>query len=452
MSEGHETTESQGRVTTTLAQPSANGQKSESVASVTPELNIKRLLMAIVLVSGFAELAYVIVNISAMPVFIKAIGLDERWIGACATAYLVCEGVLKSPFGLLGDRIGRKTLILAGPTISIFTAFLTPFVHNPYALVGLRVLDGMGVAALWPAAFSLIGDHVPEEKRSSAMSLFNVAYLVGLALGPAIGGGINDFAQNFLHLTEATAKEASFYVASVLFALTALIAALLIPSVKTVEHDPKDFGPGMESGFNFQDFKLMLGRMPMTLLMAFVTFLGVGLVMAYAKVFAMERFNLTESTFGVLMIGPALIIAASSVPLGTLGDKIGKSKAVRLGIGLCAVAFWMMILFPSKVGLVAFGSLVGVGFVIAFPAWMAQISSVCDPNQRGAVVGAVGTAQGIGAIVGAVASGPLYKLPAISLGFATIPAHGVPFLGCAIMLALSFCLAVITVHDTKTHG
>jgi DHA1 family multidrug resistance protein-like MFS transporter len=196
-------------------------------------------MLAIVLVAAFAELAYVVVNISAMPVYIEAIHLDARWIGAMTTAYLFMEGVLKSPFGLLGDRIGRKILIVAGPAVSIFTALLTPFFTNPFVLLGLRILDGLGAAALWPSAFSMIGDHVPVEKRATAMSQFNLAYLFGLALGPAIGGLINDAAHNFFDVPLAESKQASFYVAAFLFFVTTVLSLVFLPNVRATHHDPR---------------------------------------------------------------------------------------------------------------------------------------------------------------------------------------------------------------------
>jgi DHA1 family multidrug resistance protein-like MFS transporter len=205
----------------------------------------------------------------------------------------------------------------------------------------------------------------------------------------------------------------------------------------------------VEGGFSFHDFGQMLGRMPMTLLMAFITFLGIGLTMAYAKVFVMNLFGLSESRFGALLIGPALAIAAASVPLGTLSDRVGKAKAVKFGIGLCAVSFWLLLLHPTQWSLVLCGSLIGIGFVVAFPAWMAQVSEISEPSQRGAAVGAVGTAQGVGAIVGVAISGFLYKLPALPLGPVTIPEHGVPFLGCALMLTLAFLLSLVTVSSQK---
>ena len=58
--------------------------------------SILALLMAIVFVAASAELAYAVVNVSAMPVFIPTIGLPEedakRWIGIIGTAFLLTEG------------------------------------------------------------------------------------------------------------------------------------------------------------------------------------------------------------------------------------------------------------------------------------------------------------------------------------------------------------------------
>lgn len=417
------------------------------------------LLLAIVFVAASAELAYAVVNVSAMPVFIPTLGLPEadakRWIGIIGAAFLLTEGVLKGPLGALGDRIGRKPLILAGPIVSTFTALLTPRVHNPYALVGLRVLDGVGAAALWPAVFSLIGDHVPEEKRATAMSLFNVSYILGIALGPALGGNINHVAYETLRHTMshdtalAVSKEASFYAAAVLFALTALAAFLLVPSLRPTA---KVDAHGVEEGFNLADFKRMLARIPMTLLMTFVTFLGIGFIMLYIKTYAGEPlgpFHMSERVFGNTLVIPALLIGALSVPMGTLGDRIGKALAVRIGLGLCVGAYWLLLLMPSRFTLIGLGTLIGTGFVLAFPAWMALVTEQSGDSQRGAVVGAVATAQGVGAIIGSSLSAFLYPLGALALGPLTVPPHSLPFLMCGLCLIGSFVLALTTLHRPK---
>jgi DHA1 family multidrug resistance protein-like MFS transporter len=381
-----------------------------------------------------------------MPVYIKdGLHLDPRWIGLCATMFLLVEGLMKSPFGILGDRVGRKVLIMSGPAVSAVTAFLTPLVHHPFGLVGLRIVDGLGAAALWPACFSLIGDRVPEKNRSSAMSMFNVAYISGVALGPYVGGRVNDWAHEHLHLTLAGSKSASFYAASVLFAITVIVAAALVPGGRPQDTEHAHAPQSEDGGFNLRDIKRMLVRIPATLLMAFVTFCGIGLVMAYVKVFVTGQFHISETAFGSLLLVPALAIAALSIPLGTMGDRIGKVLAVRIGVGICAVSYWAAMAFASIPTLLVFGTLIGIGFVIAFPSWMAIISSDCEPGQRGAVIGAVGTAQGLGALFGAAVSGTLYNIQALQLGPITIPHNGVPFVGCGVLLACSFVLALTTV-------
>ena len=410
-----------------------------------PVVSSSRLILAVVVVAACAELAYTTVNISAMPVFIRAHKLDPIWIQMAALAFILMEGVLKSPFGVLGDRIGRRALIMAGPMVSIVTCLLTPHIQNPPVLILLRVLDGIGAAALWPAAFSLIGDHVPEEHRSRAMSFFNLAYLIGIALGPVLGGGVNDFSYRFMHRSFVDSKSTSFYVASVLFAITTVVATVLVPKVRPVDHH----GEGVEGGLDIGTFASMLKRMPSTLIMTFTTFLGIGLIMTIVKDFCLRYFNFNETHFGLLLIGPALVSAALSIPLGTLGDRIGKAKAVKIGIGLCAVSFWLLMATFSQWSLIVFGSTLGVGFIIAFPAWMALVSSICDSSQRGAAIGAVGTAQGIGAITGVAVSSLLYRMKDVHLGGIAIPDGGLPFLFCGIMLAVSLALAITTVHDPE---
>src|SRR6185369_16212125 len=128
-----------------------------------------------------------------------SMGYGADSVASIGTAFLFTEGLMKGPFGIAGDRIGRKWLIIAGPLISVFTSLLTLLVHPSqwYFFVALRILDGLGAAALWPSALAMIADVVEEDRRSQAMSMFNVTYLVGVALGPIIGGAANDLAKIF---------------------------------------------------------------------------------------------------------------------------------------------------------------------------------------------------------------------------------------------------------------
>jgi len=81
--------------------------------------------------------------------------------------------------------------------------------------------------------------------------------------------------------------------------------------------------------------------------------------------------------------------------------------------------------------------LLGIGFTIATPAGMALITTLTTRERRGAVIGAMGTAQGVGALIGPYIGGKLYG--SVS--------HRSPFVGSAILLSLSFLIAIFTVHS-----
>jgi MFS transporter, DHA1 family, multidrug resistance protein len=424
-----------------------------------PEISTRAVLISIACVAGFAELAYAVMNVSAMPVYLKfSMGYGETSVTTIGAAFLICEGLAKGPFGVLGDRIGRKRLMIAGPLISVVTSLLTLLVpaNQGYWFAVLRILDGLGAAALWPSALAMIADVIEEDRRSQAMSLFNVTYLIGIALGPFIGGIANNLTafvtQRLAHGLGMRSHvidpyQASFYVVSLLFLITALISWWKIPNLRPHhEHHPVEG----EAGFQFSALIHSLRQIPQMLLMAFITFLGIGMVMLIIKLFAMAEFNVSEIRFGALLLVPCLLIALASVPLGTIGDKLGKAKAVHLGIGLCATSMWALILIRNEIALVIGGCFIGIGFVIAFPSWMAFISSQCHPKDRGAVMGAVGTAQGLGAMIGALLGGPLYEHARIPLPFiqTSHPNHYVPFVGCAILLLASWVLAVVTIKDS----
>lgn len=425
----------------------------------------RSVVLSIALVAGLAELAYAMMNVSAMPVYLKfSMGYGESSVTAIGAAFLLCEGLMKGPFGILGDRIGRKKLIVVGPLVSVVTALLTLMVQPPqwYFFAILRVLDGLGAAALWPAALAMMADVVREDRRSQAMGLFNVTYLLGIALGPALGGAANDLTAfvtqslpdyvaahtpnvvaQHIHGTEIDPRQASFYVISVLFLITAIVAWWRIPAVPP--HHVRD--TRAEKGFHFADLMGALKRSPAMLLMAFVTFFGVGLVMFLVKLFAMDEFGMSESAFGTMLLIPCLAIALASIPLSTIGDRMGRARAVRLGVGLCAFSLWALILIPSHWVLVVGGSLIGVGFVIAFPSWMAYISEQCEAGQRGAVMGAVGTAQGAGALLGVPIGGLLYERANIQLqALPWLNRHYTPFIGCAAMLTIAWAIAMLAIR------
>lgn len=388
-----------------------------------------------------AELAYAVLNLSALPVYVKYTLNEESALGFIISAFLLSEALSKPGFGVLGDRIGRKPLLIAGPLVTAITAYVTIKLHGPYAvygLIGLRIIDGLGSGALVPTAFAAIGDVVDEEHHSAAMSMLNVTYMSGLALGFLVGGGVNELFHSYL---------ASFYLVSILFFITVIILFFAFPKRiggphYVSHHDHVELTTHEEPAeFKLSHLIRSFREVPDMVVLSCVVFLGIGILMPVIKLYAMEHLGLSETQFGIAVAPIAAAMGIFAVPLGRLGDKYGKCVAVCWGILGSAIAMWVLALFRSIILAGLAGIIIGLGFTIGFPAWMALVASATSSSRRGEVLGAVGGAQGIAAIIGAAAGGIIYSSDRLSFPRLGVVNYNVPFWFAAILLSIGAVLS-----------
>ncbi len=104
-------------------------------------------------------------------------------------AYIVVFAGLLLTAGTLGDRLGRRRMLLAGLSVFGLAAAATVFVSNPDQLILIRGVMGLGGALLMPATLSLITNLFSEKKRPRAIATWAAVSGVGMVLGP-IGGGL----------------------------------------------------------------------------------------------------------------------------------------------------------------------------------------------------------------------------------------------------------------------
>lgn len=429
-----------------LSNPSESQLKNcEAVADPRSVLRQPAVLKLIV-IALLAEIAYAVLNISTMPVYLKEDRqFGETAIGFVLVFYLLVEAIFKGPMGSLADKYGPRLLMTIGPGLSVLTtgaSFIIPHQHGSLSesliFMALRAVDGLGAAMLWPAAYATVGDSVAPGERQQAMSYLNLCYMLGLALALPIGGIVNTYTQTHW---------ASLILAIILFALISLLCFLTIPArpVKVSE----------EHGTSFQEMIQCLKRIPEILLIAVVIFAGIGFPMAIIKLFSFDEFRMTEAGFGGLVFPAAIAMAVLSVPLSKFGERFGRIKSIHYGTGMCSLGLALIasgvVLPQTRTPLVlAIGAIpIGLGFLLAIPAWMAVVSDL-DESRRGVNLGAVMTAQGVGAIIGLPIGSAMYeklKPLGIHLGFGTSFAHYSPFVGCFACITFGWLLGLKILHE-----
>ncbi|MFD5321493.1 MFS transporter [Streptomyces sp. NPDC127098] len=113
-------------------------------------------------------------------------GIELLWI---VDAYpLVCASLLIL-FGTLGDRVGRRRVLLLGYACFGVASAVAAYAPSAGVLIGARALLGVGGAMIMPATLSILRHVFPDRReRAFAIGVWSAVAAVGAALGPLVGG------------------------------------------------------------------------------------------------------------------------------------------------------------------------------------------------------------------------------------------------------------------------
>jgi MFS family permease len=104
------------------------------------------------------------------------------------------------PIGRLTDSKSRRAIIIAGITLWSLATTACGFVRRFWQLAVLRMGVGVGEASLSPAAYSMIADSFPPEKRALAMSVYSMGIYLGAGLASVLGGIVMAFASGQMQI------------------------------------------------------------------------------------------------------------------------------------------------------------------------------------------------------------------------------------------------------------
>ncbi|MFE0873274.1 MFS transporter [Streptomyces smyrnaeus] len=115
---------------------------------------------------------------------------DMQWI---VDAYVVVFAATMLPAGLLGDRYGRRLLLMAGLAVFLVGSLLGTLADRPGWVIAARAGMGLGAALVSPLVLAVLPSLFPDDKeRTKAIGVVTAAVAGGMPLGPIIGGWLLD--------------------------------------------------------------------------------------------------------------------------------------------------------------------------------------------------------------------------------------------------------------------
>lgn len=146
------------------------------------------LCLATLLVS--LDLFVMLLAVPAVTAALGATGSEQLWI---LDVYGFMVAGLMITMGNLGDRIGRRRLLLAAAALFGVASVVAAYSTSPEMLIGARALLGIAGAAIAPCTLSLISTLFPDARqRASALGVWAGCFTVGAIVGPVLGGVLLD--------------------------------------------------------------------------------------------------------------------------------------------------------------------------------------------------------------------------------------------------------------------
>jgi len=346
-------------------------------------------------VTGAALVFFVYIGmlIPIVPLFIEGpLAAGEFGIGVTIAVFALAAICARPFLGRLADRFGRRVLIVGGASLAGVSGVFSSQVTEFWQLLGLRGLTGIGEAAVFVGAATLIADLSPRDRRAEGASYFSVAVFGGIGIGPIIGEAV----------LSDTNFERAFVVAG-LFAFGAAVLGLFAPArVDTIdEADDPIASAAPETGRRriIHPAAIMPGLVLACGVAAFATFGA--FVPDYAR-------DVGLATSGGLFAVYALVSVLVRIFGATLPERLGPRRAVTIALGNVMIGLLILATVPTVPALWLAAVFVGFGVAFNYPSLLALTVNRASDRDRAWAVSSftmffeVGSAAG-GLLVGAFA-------------------------------------------------
>ena len=370
---------------------------------------------------------------------------SAEWV---ISIYLLTACSFLLSFGRLGDMRGQKPIYITGFATFVAASALCGVAPSMPLLILFRAIQGLGVSMLFSTAPAILTMNFPGSQRGRVLGLQVVMVYLGAMIGPMFGGW----------LTDAFSWRAVFYI-NVPIGLTALFLGVrFIPNIrpaKTGEHF--DFAgallfmaafailtTALNQGHSYGWISGHILRMfaaATFLLIAFVwtesrtaaplldlsmfrvstfalsavssicNYIGMFTIGFLMPFYLIQGHGISSSRAGLLMTIQPVVMIVSAPGAGAISDRIGTRLPAMLGMGLLAVATFLLGQMGPTTPLAFVGAsiaIAGLGVGLFVAPNNSTLMGSAPRNRQGIASGVLATARYIGMILGVGVAGAIF--------------------------------------------
>jgi len=353
--------------------------------------------LVICLIGSFTTLVAMSLLLPFLPLYVAQLGVaDEaaivQWSGIAYGATFLAAAIVAPFWGKLGDRYGRKLMLIRASLGMAIAMSLMGMVTSIWQLVALRLFVGIA-GGYSSGSMILVATQTPKNKTGWALGALSAGIMGGNLAGPLLGGA----------LPPLIGIRATFWLAGSVIFLTFLATTFLIREERKLPKRSKQ--QNKQSVWSaIPDRKPVMAMLATGMLLMFANMSIEPIITVYVMQLIEDQARVTMIS-GVVMAVGALGSILSASRLGRLADRIGHTRVI---IGALTIA--ALLLIPQAFVTDAW-QLIGLRFLmgLALGGLLPCISSVIRHNVpdrvAGSVLGLSVSAQYVGQVAGPVAGG-----------------------------------------------
>ncbi len=326
-----------------------------------------------------------------LPFFIRELGITnhdelEHWSGIVFSGPFILSFILTPVWGMLGDRFGKKTMVLRAIFGLAISQLLIGFSANVEQLFIFRMVQG-AISGFIASSLALVSSSTPKEKSGYAIGILQTSISSGTVIGPFIGGFVSDL----------TSYRTVFFVTSALCFFSGFLVLINVKEPATTA--------SKRVYSVFENYKYVFGNSYLLVAMCSITLIQISVTIAQ-PVFALFVESITRgteyiSTLTGAIFGTMGVFSIISAPWwGRRNDTKSFKKNTIIAVTGAGIAYCLHTLVTNPYLLFPVRAFLGLCVGGMIPMIYAYINKNISDNRKGGIMGIASSFTLFGNLVG----------------------------------------------------